>query len=250
MGKLEGKVCIVTGASRGLGRAFALKLAEEGADVCICDIEFERLKNVANEIRERGRRVLELKVDVSSPEDTKMMAQKTYETFGRIDGLVNNAALYYGFGRKPFYEIDPDLFDKVMQVNVKGVWLCVCAVFPYMKQQGKGKIVNIASEVAFSGSIGFVHYVASKGAVVALTRALANELGEYNICVNAVAPGFIDTEASRTIADVTKYDVSLTPLRRLGKPEDVVGAVAFLLSDDADFISGQTILVNGGRVKH
>uniref|UniRef100_A0A7C2K336 3-oxoacyl-ACP reductase FabG n=1 Tax=candidate division WOR-3 bacterium TaxID=2052148 RepID=A0A7C2K336_UNCW3 len=250
MGKLEGKVCIVTGVARGLGRAFALKLAEEGADVCVCDVEFEGAQKVADEIRERGRRALALKVDVSSPEDTKMMAQKTYETFGRIDGLVNNAALIYGLGRRPFYEIDPLLFDRVMQVNVKGVWLCVCAVFPYMKQQGKGKIVNIASEVAFSGSIGFIHYVASKGGVVALTRALANELGQYNICVNAVAPGFIDNEAGRTIADVTKYDVSLTPLRRLGKPEDIVGIVAFLLSDEADFISGQTILVNGGRVKH
>lgn len=250
MGKLEGKVCIVTGAARGLGRAFALKLVEEGADVCVCDVEFEGAQNVADEIRERGKKALALKVDVSSPEDTKMMAQKTYEIFGRIDGLVNNAALYAGLGRKPFYEIDPAVFDKVMQVNVKGVWLCTCAVFPYMKQQMKGKIVNLASEVAFSGSIGFVHYVASKGAVVALTRALANELGEYNICVNAVAPGFIDTEGSRTIADVTKYDVSLTPLRRLGQPEDIVGIVAFLLSDEADFITGQTVLVNGGRVKH
>ena len=250
MGRLEGKVCIVTGAARGLGRAFALKLADEGADVCVCDIDIEGIKKVAQEIKEKGKRVLEIKVDVSNPEDTKMMAQKTYETFGRIDGLVNNAALYAGLGRKPFFEIDPLIFDKVMQVNVKGIWLCVCAVFPYMKQQGKGKIVNLASEVAFSGSIGFAHYVASKGAVVALTRALANELGEHNICINAVAPGFIDTEGSRTIADVTKYDVSRTPLKRLGQPEDVVGIVAFLLSDEADFITGQTILVNGGRSKH
>lgn len=250
MGRLDGKVCIVTGAARGLGRAFALKLADEGANVAICDIEMEALERVAKEIESKGRGVLHMRTDVSKPEDTKAMAQRVWEAFGKIDGLVNNAALYYGIGRRPFYEIDAASFDRMMEVNVKGTWLCVCAVFPFMKAQGKGKIVNLASEVFFTGTIGFAHYVASKGAVVGLTRALASELGPFNICVNAIAPGYIDTEASRTIGDVTKYDVSRTPLQRLGKPEDITGIVAFLLSDDADFITGQTILVDGGRAKN
>ncbi|MFN3534218.1 MAG: SDR family NAD(P)-dependent oxidoreductase, partial [Desulfatiglandales bacterium] len=158
--------------------------------------------------------------------------------------------LYYGLNRRPVNEIPPEEWDKVMQVNVKGTWLCTCSVLPFMKKQGKGKIINIASEVFFTGSHGFPHYVASKGAVIGLTRALAAELGPYNICVNAVAPGFLDTEASRTIADVQRYDTSRTPLGRLGMPEDIVGAVVFLASDAADFITGQTIVVDGGRYMH
>ena len=138
----------------------------------------------------------------------------------------------------------------MMAVNVRGPWLCAKAVFPAMKEQGKGKIVNLASEVFFTGSHGFVHYVASKGGVIGLTRALAIELGAHGICVNAVAPGYTDTEASRTIADVSKYDTSKTPLRRLERPDDLVGVVAFLASDDSDFITGQTILVDGGRAMH
>lgn len=250
MGKLEGKVSIVTGAARGLGRAFSLRLAEEGSDLLICDIEVTGLESVAKEVSESGRRVVSLKVDVTSEEDTKMMAKMAWQTFGKIDVLVNNAALYYGIGRRPFYEISPEDFERLMRVNVKGVWLCTCAVFPYMKMQKKGKIINIASEVFFTGTQGFAHYVASKGAVIGLTRALANELGPYNICVNAVAPGYTDTEASRTVGDVEKYDVSRTPLGRIGKPEDIVGVVSFLASDDSDFITGQTILVDGGRAKN
>ena len=138
----------------------------------------------------------------------------------------------------------------MMTVNVKGIWLVHQSRFPLHETAGKGKIVNMTSEVFFTGSHGFVHYVATKGAVVGLTRALAVELGPHNICINAVAPGFTDTEASRTIADVTKYDTSKTPLRRLGTAEDIVGAAVFLSSDAADFITGQTILVDGGRAMH
>jgi NAD(P)-dependent dehydrogenase (short-subunit alcohol dehydrogenase family) len=178
------------------------------------------------------------------------MAAFAYERFGRIDILVNNAAIYYGLVRKPFYEIDAGEFDRVMMVNVKGVWLSTKAVYPYMKEAGKGKIINLASETFFTGSHGFAHYVATKGAVIGLTRALAVELGPDNICINAIAPGFTDTEGSRTIADVTKYDVSRTPLRRLGTAEDIMGAAVFLSSDASDFVTGQTILVDGGRAMH
>lgn len=251
MSSLKDKVAIVTGGGRGLGAAISIAFAKAGASIFIAtkDVD-ESLENTIAKIRWLGRDVHYMEVDVSNPFNTEDMAKATYEKFGRIDILVNNAALYFGLQRRAFHEIPHEEWDKIMAVNVKGTWLCTRAVFPYMKVQEKGKVINIASEVFFTGSHGFPHYVASKGAVIGLTRALAAELGAFNICVNAVAPGFLDTEASRTIADVQKYDVSRTPLRRLGMPEDVVGAVVFLASDSSDFITGQTIVVDGGRYMH
>jgi NAD(P)-dependent dehydrogenase (short-subunit alcohol dehydrogenase family) len=246
--RLKDKVAIVTGAARGLGKTFSMALAREGAKVMAIDIaDFE---DTVKEIEASGSIAKGFQADVSIEEDSLKIAVETIKSFGRIDILVNNAAIIYGLVRKPFYEIDPNLWDKVMTVNVKGPWLCTRAVFPYMKQQGKGKIINLSSETFFTGSHGFVHYVASKGGVVGLTRALAAELGPYKININAIAPGFTDTEASRSIADVTQYDVSRTPLNRLQQPKDLVGAVIFLASDESDFITGQTLLVDGGRVMH
>ena len=251
MKRLDGRVALVTGAGKGLGKAFCLRLAEEGADiVAVTRADTEGLEKTAKEVRSLGREVLAAKVDVSREEDTLSMAAQALERFGRIDVLVNNAAYYYGDARKAFTEISLEEWDRMMAVNVKGPWLCTRAVFPNMKERGKGKIINLASEVFFTGSQGFVHYVSSKGGVIGLTRALAIELGPYGICVNAVAPGYTDTEASRTIADVSKYDISRTPLKRLERPEDVVGIVAFLASDESDFITGQTVLVDGGRAMH
>jgi 3-oxoacyl-[acyl-carrier protein] reductase len=246
--RLKDRVAIVTGAARGLGRAFCTALAEEGAKIMAVDIA--DLKETISEIESLGGTVKGLRVDVSSEKETLKMAEDTLGAFGKIDILVNNAAIIYGLLRKPFFEIDPDLWDKVMAVNVKGPWLCTKAVFPYMKAQKKGKIINLSSETFFTGSHGFVHYVASKGGVVGLTRALAVELGPHNIMINAIAPGFTDTEASRSIADVTKYDVSRTPLNRLQQPKDLLGALIFLASEDSDFITGQVLLVDGGRVMH
>jgi len=251
MKRLEDKVAIVTGAGKGLGRAFCIKFAQEGSHiVAVTRSDMDGLQNTAKEVRSLGRDALVIQVDVSSESDTLRMAEKTLKTFGRIDILVNNAAYYFGVARKAFTEIGVEEWDRMMAINVRGPWLCARAVFPAMRAQGKGKIINLASEVFFTGSHGFVHYVSSKGGVIGLTRALAVELGPVGICVNAVAPGYTDTEASRTIADVTKYDTSRTPLRRLEKPEDVVGAVAFLASDESDFITGQTMLVDGGRAMH
>ncbi len=246
--RLTEKVAIVTGAARGLGRTFSIALAREGAKIMAIDIA--DLEGTVREIESLGGMAKGFRADVSMEEDTLKLAEETIKCFGRIDILVNNAAIIYGLVRKPFFEIDPKEWDKVMTVNVKGPWLCTRAVFPYMKQQGKGKIINLSSETFFTGSHGFVHYVASKGGVVGLTRALAIELGPHNITINAIAPGFTDTEASRSIADVTKYDVSRTPLNRLEQSEDLVGAVIFLASDESDFITGQTLLVDGGRVMH
>jgi 3-oxoacyl-[acyl-carrier protein] reductase len=246
--RLKDRVAIVTGAARGLGKAFCVALAKEGAKIAAVDIA--DLKDTVKEIESLGGEAKPIPADVSSERDTKKLAEDTFKSFGRIDILVNNAAIIFGLLRKPFYDIDPGLWDKVMAVNIKGPWLCTRAVFPYMKERRKGKIINLCSETFFTGSHGFVHYVASKGGVVGLTRALAVELGPHNININAIAPGFTDTEASRSIADVAKYDVSRTPLNRLQQPEDLLGALIFLASDDSDFITGQILLVDGGRVMH
>jgi 3-oxoacyl-[acyl-carrier protein] reductase len=246
--RLENKVAIVTGGGKGLGRAFSLKLAEEGAKVMIVDIK--DAEETFRIILDKGGEAAVFQGDVTKESDMIAMAKSTAEKFGKIDILVNNAAIYAGIKRKPFYEIDLTEWDRVMTVNIKGAFLATRAVFPYMKKQAYGKIVNLSSESFFTGSTGFVHYVASKGGIIGATRALAIELGPHNICINCVAPGFTDTEASRGLADIAKYDTSKTPLQRLERPEDLTGTVLFLASADSDFITGQTFLVDGGRVMH
>ena len=246
--RLKDRVAIVTGAAQGLGQSFCMALSKEGARVIALDINDP--KDTVSMIDSSGGIAKGIQADVTKEADCQKAAEETAAVFGKIDILVNNAAIVYGLQRKPFYEIDPHEWDRVMTVNVKGAWLCTRAVFPYMQQQGKGKIVNLSSETQFTGSHGFVHYVTSKAAVVGLTRSLAIELGPHNITINAIAPGFTDSEASRSIADVEKYDTSRTPLGRLQQPEDLLGALLFLTSDDSDFVTGQTVLVDGGRVMH
>lgn len=249
--RLKGKVALITGGAKGLGRAFALKLAEEGAKVMVATRkDLDNLKETVKQVESAGGNAAWVQADVAREEDAHAMADATVKAFGRVDILVNNAAVYDGLKRKPFYEIGPDEWDLVMAVNVKGVFLSARAVFPYMQDQGYGKIINLASEVFFTGSHGFAHYVASKGGIIGLTRALAVELGPHNICINCLAPGYTDTEASRGLSDVSKYDTSKTPLNRLEKPEDLTGAAVFLASSESDFMTGQTLLVDGGRAMH
>jgi 3-oxoacyl-[acyl-carrier protein] reductase len=250
MGRLDGKVAIVTGGAKGLGKAFCFALAEEGAKVVMAAhrLDTDEAKQAAKEIESKGG--LTVEVDVTNEESTKLMAEKTIEKFGRIDILVNNAAYYYGVSRKPFYEITSEEWDRALDVGAKGAWLCAKAVFPQMKKQNKGKIINLSSDTAFAPTKGMIHYITSKAAVVGITRVLAGELGQYNICVNAVAPGYTDTPASWTIGNVSKFDVSSIPMGRVGKPEDIVGAVVFFASDDSDFISGQTLIIDGARRVH
>jgi NAD(P)-dependent dehydrogenase (short-subunit alcohol dehydrogenase family) len=249
--RLKDKVAIVTGGAKGLGRAFCLGLAREGARImAVTRKDLENLEQTVKMIRGLGGEAEWFQADVAAEAETQAMARETIRKFGRIDILVNNAAVYDGIKRKSFMEIDPKEWDLVMGVNVKGAFLSTRAVFPAMKEQGYGKIINLASEVFFTGSNGFAHYVASKGGIIGLTRALAVELGPHNICINCIAPGFTDTEASRGLADVTKYDVSKTPLKRLERPEDLVGAALFLASGESDFITGQTLLIDGGRAMH
>jgi 3-oxoacyl-[acyl-carrier protein] reductase len=253
--RLKDRVAIVTGGARGLGRAFALRLAGEGARIMVMNIVFsekdlEDMKETVSLIEKTGGEAQFLKGDVTSEDDCRAMAEKTADAYGKIDILINNAAIYDGLVRKPFDEISLDEWDRVMGVNVKGSFIATRAVYPFMKQAAYGKIINLCSETAFTGSHGFVHYVSSKGGILALTRALAVELGPHNICINAVAPGFTDTEASRSLADVKKYDTTKTPLKRLGTPEDITGAALFLASPESDFITGQTVVVDGGRYMH
>jgi NAD(P)-dependent dehydrogenase (short-subunit alcohol dehydrogenase family) len=246
MGRLDGKVAIVTGGAKGLGKAFCLALAGEGARVMMAVHRLdEESQEAVKEIEAKGG--ASVVVDVTNEEDTVRMAEETVKKFGRIDILVNNAAFYYGVGRKQFYEVTPEDFDKALAVGAKGAWLCARAVFPYMKEQNKGKVINLSSDTAYAPTKGMINYIASKAAVIGLTRVLAGEMGPYNVCVNAIAPGFTDTPASWTIGNVAKFDVSTTPLGRVGTPADMVGAVLFFASDDSDFVSGQTIIIDGGR---
>lgn len=251
MKRLKHRVAIVTGGARGLGKTFSLALAAEDAFLVVADILEEAAAETALEIKNKGGSAIALKTDVTSEEETEAMVRETIHHFSRIDVLINNAALVYGVGRKPFAEIPVPEWDRMMSVSLKGSFLCAKAVFPQMKKQNKGKIINISSETAFTGSRGFLHYVTSKGGLISFTRALAAEIGRFGICVNAIAPGFTDTEAARTITDdIEKYDVTRTPLRRLAVPEDLVGALTFLASNDSDFITGQTLVVDGGRYMH
>ncbi|MGE5747287.1 MAG: SDR family NAD(P)-dependent oxidoreductase [Solirubrobacterales bacterium] len=247
--RLAGKRVIVTGAAQGLGREFALHLADLGARVLASDVREDGLAETCDLAGGRAGELRSATADVSSPEQTLALADAVRDAFGGVDALVNNAAIIAGLRRCPFDEIPEQEWDRVLSVNAKGPWLCARAVVPLMREGGGGSIVNLSSEVAFSGSPELAHYVASKGAVIGLTRALATELGPLGVRVNAIAPGFIDTSASRGLLGGRTYDASMTPLRRVGQPEDLLGALTFLLSDESAFVTGQTLLVNGGRLK-
>jgi 3-oxoacyl-[acyl-carrier protein] reductase len=252
--RLKNKVAIVTGSARGMGRVFALRFAEEGAKVTVCDVL--DCAPVAKEIEALGGEVLALKTDVTSEKDTAAMAQKTVDRFGRIDILVNNAAVIGAIEvkdfAKPVDKIVSADWDRILAVNIKGVFLSSKAVIPYMKKQGGGKIVNMASTVAFTGLPDFIHYSTSKGGVLTMTRGLAMALGEFNINVNAVAPGLVMTEAMQAAfnAEYSGMVVGHQLLKRKIEPEDVAGAVLFLASDEAAVITGQTLAVNGGEYMH
>jgi len=249
--QLKDKVAIITGAARGLGKEFAARFIKEGAAVVICDV-LDCGPTVA-ELKAQGGDVLGVKADVTSEKDTKDLAKITFDRFGKIDILVNNAAIYGGIENKnfvrPFDQITMEDWDKMMAVNVKGILLCCRAVAPYMKQQKSGKIVNIASTVAYAGTPIFLHYTTSKGGVVSMTRGLARALGEYNINVNAVAPGMTWTEATQSTFNQTRADSIFASqvLKRLTKPEHIAGSVVFLSSSDADQITGQILCVNAGE---
>lgn len=244
--QLRDRSVIVTGGGLGIGAAYCQGLAERGARVLVADIDQEAAAAVAAGINESGGQAVAVGVDVTREDAVAVMAAAAMRSLGRIDGLVNNAAVYSALERKRFDAITPDEWDWVMAVNAKSAWLCARACFPYLKEQG-GSIVNISSSTVFEGSMAFAHYVASKGAVIGLTRALAKQMGDFGIRVNCVAPGLTRTGRNTGVPAAVWSEHRLGRcLKRDQAPADLVGTVAWLLSDDSAFVTGQTILVDGG----
>ena len=245
---LDGKVAIVTGGAQGIGQAIARGLAAEGARIVVADV------NRAEEAAAEFDGGVGLTVDVASEEQTARMADETVSRCGRVDVLVNNAGLYASLALRPFEEIPVDEWRRVMDVNVMSMFLTCKAVVPKMRELGGGKIVNISSGTPFRGVPFLLHYVTSKGAIVALTRSLAKELGKDSIYVNCVAPGFTlsaGVEANpQHIEKLREASIAARTIQRDQRPEDVVGAVVFLCGPGADFITGQTMVIDGGQYFH
>jgi NAD(P)-dependent dehydrogenase (short-subunit alcohol dehydrogenase family) len=246
--RLGGKVAIVTGGARHIGAAYARRLAAEGAAVVVADVLDG--SDVVKEIESTAGKALAMKVDVSRERDTAHMAAETVKAFGRIDILVNNAAVFIDIERHPFYEISSEEWDRVSAVNIKGPFLCAKAVFRQMQHQRSGKIINISSSTVFSGTPLFLHYVASKSALVGMTRSLAREVGEFGICVNAIAPGLVQHEGQNAPKQFTEFQLQARSIKRLQTPEDLLGVLVYLASSDSDFVTGQTIMVDGGSIFH
>ncbi len=248
-GALDGKVIVVTGAAQGIGRDYALSLAAAGGIVVATDLQEEKVSGVAEEIRSAGGTASASAHDITSEASNAELVEKTVAEFGRIDVLVNNAALYAGLRRKPWTDIDLDEWDLLMQVNVRGVWQTSKAVFPVMRAAGGGKIIHQASIAAWGS--GILHYSVSKAAVIGLTRSMAKLLGGDGITVNAIAPGVIATEASFDLLDGEQgldTRMQAQAIKRRGLPNDMSGAMTFLCSDAADFMTGQVLVVDGGIV--
>ncbi|MCL6637728.1 MAG: 3-oxoacyl-ACP reductase FabG [Alicyclobacillus sp.] len=252
--RLLGKVAIVTGGGHGIGKAYARRLAEEGARVVIAELDEQACQRVAEELSACGWEVLGVPVDVRDEQQLQAMAEKSLSRFGRIDILVNNAAVFatIPISRTTFDRIDPTEWDLVMEVNVKGTWLACRAVAPVMQAQRSGKIINIASGTAFHGRGGRIHYISSKAAILGFTKALARELGDFNINVNCIAPGSTLSEENPDDQVVQhRLESSRTRvLKRVQTPEDLLGALVFLASSESDFITGQTLVVDGGNYMH
>jgi len=247
---LKNKVVIVTGSRRGIGKAIALTLAKAGANIVVSDINLDDCNKVVEEIKTIGGNALAVKADISNPEEVKDVVKSTVKRFGKVDILVNNAGIYM---QKSLTDVTEQDFDKILDINLKGVFLCSKAVVPEMIKQGKGKIINITS---IAGQVGFANssaYCASKGAIINITRELALELAQYKINVNAIGPGVIETAMTKDLLkdEATKETLLANiPLNRIGKPEDIANAALFLASNNADYITGITLFVDGGWLTH
>ncbi len=249
MGRLDGKVIVVTGGAAGLGREYAVRLAQEGARLVLADVQ-----DCADAVRRceaQGAEALGLSVDVSDEAQTQEMARRAHDRFGRIDGLLNNAGLMRGLWAKSILDVDMEVWDRVFAVNARGTFLGIRAVFPYMREQGAGTIVNVSSgstlRIARAVDSSNPHYVASKSAITGITRAVARELGAHGINVVTIAPGSTTSDREEALAAEDAFAEPAASIQRRGVPSDLTGVMVFLFSDDAHFISGQMIVVNGGR---
>lgn len=252
MGRLSDRVAVVTGAAQGIGAVYARALATEGAAVCLSDLAAP--EEVAAEIRAAGGQALAVAADVADSASATAMVDATIAAFGRLDILVNNAALFGKLALKRFEDIPAAEWDAVMAVNVRGPFECAKAAVPAMRSQKYGKIINISSGTVLKGTPMLLHYVTSKGAVLALTKCLARELGDDGIRVNCIAPGLIMSENVRANPDwaeqIVAANIATRAIKREATPADLVGALLFLASPDSDFMTGQTIVVDGGSVMH
>lgn len=249
---LKDRVAIITGAGRGLGKAFARRFAEEGARLLLPDISLERAQSTAQEIEASGGEAAAMLTDISEEKDTQRMAEEVMRRYGRVDILLNNAAMYYGVQRREWDAWTVKDWDRMFEVNVRGTYLCCKAIGPLMVKAGKGKIINIASDVfRVPGAVNLLAYACSKAAVYALTQALARALGPSGINVNSIAPGFTATEASLgQDGNKAAFDdtIDMQSIKRREEPADLVGTAVFLASADSDFITGHYFAVNGGAV--
>jgi NAD(P)-dependent dehydrogenase (short-subunit alcohol dehydrogenase family) len=255
--RLKGRVALITGGGRGIGKAIAKRLYQEKANVVICGTTEDVLKQAAEEIATESREVLPLVCDVSDANQIKATVGKARERFGKVDILVNNAAImlrHIGVERavRPFYELDEADWDNVMAVNVKGMWMCAREVFSDMRSQNWGRIINISSDTVYMGRGNGLQYVTSKAAVVGLTRALAFEAGPFGITVNAISPGLTQSETvqEHDFEQMSKELAKNSAIPRLETPEDLAGTAAWLASDDAGFVTGQAVSVSGGLSLH
>ena len=242
--ELAGKVALVTGAAQGIGKAIALLLAKNGAEVVVSDINLEKAQETANEIQGMGRRSFAIKVNVTDLKDVERMVGAIVEQFGRIDILVNNAGITRD---RLILRMTEEDWDAVLDVNLKGTFSCTKAVIRYMSKQKSGKIVSIASVSGEMGNPGQANYAASKAGVIGFTKTIAREFAGRGINVNAIAPGYIQTPMTDAVPEKAKEELKrMIPMERLGQPEDVAQAVLFLVSENSSYITGQVLNVNGG----
>ena len=249
MMRLRDKVAVITGAGQGIGRAYALRFAREGARVVLADVQEGNARRVAEEVRACGSEGIAVRTDVADPASVRALVQRALDRFGQIDVLVNNAAISSGIQHKPFEEITLAEWDRLMAVNLTGSFLCCQAVVPHMRRRQHGRIINISSAVARrAGPWRYAHYVTAKAGIMGLTRALATELGDDHITVNAISPGPVETELSRgaPVSEQLQGLIAAQVIHRREVPDDLVGVAVFLASEDARFITGQVINVDGG----
>ena len=241
--RFQDKSVIITGGGGKIAKAYAMAFAKEGAKLSLPDIA--SADHTVNAIRDAGGTAITMSCDVSDEESVKAMVAETVKQFGTVDILINNAAYFMTVWKGAFWEMTVEEFDKAMAVNVRGSWLCAKAVVPHMQKQKSGKIINISSNVALTGNPNYIHYVTSKGALIAMTRAMARELGDWNICVNTVSPGFVVTEGRKVDPEYEKIRAQQRSIKRTQVENDLVGTVLFLSSPESDFMTGQLLNVDG-----